>query len=290
MSDGSPLPEWMSWDPVTQSFSGAPTEAGVYEVRLTADDPWGGSASDVFLVTVTAPTGLILNGTASDETLNGGWLDDTLNGLGGDDTLNGGGGDDWLEGGAGNDRLDGGAGNDTASYATAAKAVQVTLDTAKTQQTHGAGRDTLFNVENLSGSSFDDKLEGDGRSNTLWGQAGNDILTGAGGADDLWGGAGADRFAFRAASDSVTGARDVVHDFNRAEGDLIDLSDIDAVPGGKNNAFTLVNPFSNAAGQLMVTAEGDHFVVQGDLDGDGVADFAISVFSASGLGPPDFIL
>jgi Ca2+-binding RTX toxin-like protein len=66
-----------------------------------------------------------------------------------------------LDGGAGNDTLDGGAGLDTASYATAASGVTVSLAIAGTQNTVGAGSDTLTALENLSGSAFNDLLTGD---------------------------------------------------------------------------------------------------------------------------------
>ena len=42
------------------------------------------------------------------------------------------------------------------------------------QNTVGAGTDTLFNFENLTGSAFNDTLTGNGSANILSGLAGND--------------------------------------------------------------------------------------------------------------------
>ena len=55
-----------------------------------------------------------------------------------------------------------------------------------------AAGDSLFNVENVVGSSFADNITGEIHDNNLSGLAGNDVLNGAGGDDTLFGGAGAD--------------------------------------------------------------------------------------------------
>jgi len=61
-------------------------------------------------------------------------------------------------------------------------------------------------------------------------------------------------------------------------------------PGGADDAFTLVANFTGAAGQLIATFDTDHYVVQGDVNGDGIADFAINVFSTTAPVSGDFIL
>src|SRR6478735_3463086 len=58
--------------------------------------------------------------------------------------------------------------------------------------TADATGDTYINIENLTGSNFDDRLEGLGNNNVLDGGAGNDILVGGAGADTLIGGSGID--------------------------------------------------------------------------------------------------
>ena len=156
-------------------------------------------------------------------------------------------------------------------------------------QDTGYGNDVLSSIENLEGSAYGDNLTGSGGANVLKGGAGTDTLTGSGGADSLWGGAGADRFVFSAATHSATDARDSIFDFSHADGDRIDLSKIDAISGGKNDAFVLVGAFTNKAGELISVLETDHYVVQGDLNGDGLADFAINVFSPTPLAASDFL-
>ena len=65
--------------------------------------------------------------------------------------------------------------SDTASYQIGATAgVKVSLAIATAQNTVGAGTDTLFNFENLTGTGFNDTLTGNAGANTLNGLAGND--------------------------------------------------------------------------------------------------------------------
>ena len=94
------------------------------------------------------------------ENLTGSNFDDTLTGNSNDNILSGGGGNDTLIGGDGNDTLDGGTGTDTVSYADASDAVTVSLALTTPQVTGGAGTDTLANIENLTGSAFDDTVAG----------------------------------------------------------------------------------------------------------------------------------
>ncbi len=105
----------------------------------------------------SADQGDNLSGNGGDDMLFGGAGNDLLSGGLGDDVLTAGVGNDTLNGGAGNDFMDGGAaGSDTASYADATAGVIVNLAIAAAQNTIGAGVDTLINIENLTGSSFND--------------------------------------------------------------------------------------------------------------------------------------
>jgi Ca2+-binding RTX toxin-like protein len=266
-------------------------------------------------VVVSLATGVGLGGTAegdrliSIENLTGSSFDDTLIGAIGGNVLNSAGGNDRLMGGEGPDTLIGGEGRDTADYYDSLSGVSVSLTTGLG---HGgtAEGDQLFGIEVLSGSTFDDFLEGDDLSNTLigiqgddilygggttfldadrlFGGAGNDVLKGAGGddrleggvgddfllggagGDDLFGGEGADTFAWSSTSETQGGGsgRDVVWDFNRSEGDLLDLSQIDAnetVSG--NQSFTFIGTADfTAPGQVRwVTVDGETFI---DLNTD----------------------
>ncbi len=107
----------------------------------------------------------------------------------GNDSLFGGTGDDTLTGGEGDDSFDGGPGSDAAVFAAAASGVQANLVAGTAL---GQGTDSLVNVEDLVGSSFDDMLIGDGFDNQLVGNSGNDTLNGGAGDDFLSGGSGDD--------------------------------------------------------------------------------------------------
>jgi Ca2+-binding RTX toxin-like protein len=169
----------------------------------------------------------------------------------------------------------------------------------------GAGIDTirsvigvqLFdNIENLelSESAFNGHAYGNNLNNVIRANSGSNEIIGFGGADTMYGGAGTDTFKYISVTDSAPlgqGLTDYIADFNQAEGDRIDLSRIDAnvnVDGnqsflfiGNNNAF--VDHWG--AGQLRF----NNGFVEGDVNGDFVADFAIEV-NASALTDYAFML
>ena len=130
-----------------------------------------------------------LEGNAGADTMVGGAGEDYLGGDEDADSLTGGAGDDCLVGGAGDDTLDGGDDSDTASYADATGAVTVDLST--NTATGADGTDSLVNIENVTGSGYDDCLVGDGVTgsnhfgNMLTGGAGNDTLDGGAGDGDI---------------------------------------------------------------------------------------------------------
>jgi Ca2+-binding RTX toxin-like protein len=111
------------------------------------------------------------------------------------DTLTGSAVNNMFEGGNGNDVINGAVGTDTASYASAAKAVKVSLALTTAQNTLGAGIDTLSNLENLTGSIYSDILTG----NTA-----NNVIDGGFGADNMAGGLGNDTYIIDSIADIVT--------------------------------------------------------------------------------------
>jgi Ca2+-binding RTX toxin-like protein len=181
---------------------------------------------------------------------------DTINGTGGADTIYGRGGNDTLNGAGGNDVLYGGTGNDTANG--------------------GDGNDRIF------GGTGNDKLNGG---------AGNDVIFGGAGGDILKGDAGSDRFVYSQVADSLaaTGQRDFILAFERGS-DKIDLSQIDAIPGGADNAFSVVTAFTGTAGQIVLTHADGITRASIDADGDGVGEMLIAIKSAAALTASDFIL
>jgi VCBS repeat-containing protein len=152
---------------------------------------------------LNAPQGQIDNHTNSLMTVNGTNGDDTYQsaqtagstgpilfyGNGGSDYLLGGLGDDIFVGGTGDDTLDGGTGGiDTANYSDATQDGLIVNLLAGTSSGGGLGNDTLYNIRNLVGSSFNDTLVGDDGDNLLVGGDGNDKLYGHAGNNTLVGG------------------------------------------------------------------------------------------------------
>ncbi|MBC7377662.1 MAG: putative Ig domain-containing protein, partial [Burkholderiaceae bacterium] len=114
LANGDALPAWLSFDPLTQTFSGKPPEAGGLSVQVTAREAQGLSTTEIFDITVR-PTPPPMVGTQGNDTLYGGAGQNLIQGLGGDDYLVGGSGDDVLQGGEGVDTVEGEGGDDTLS-------------------------------------------------------------------------------------------------------------------------------------------------------------------------------
>lgn len=167
-----------------------------------------------------------LNGGSGNDTLKGGDDNDFLFGLGDDDILDGEQGDDQLFGQDGNDQLfsstgfdllDGGANIDTARYdndpgfvivnidetqsysnTTSSFDLEPTFDVAAGKAWDGFGDvDSLRNLENITGSAYNDVLIGNALQNILNGLVGNDLLIGNDGDDILDGGDGIDTVSYR---------------------------------------------------------------------------------------------
>jgi Ca2+-binding RTX toxin-like protein len=134
----------------------------------------------------------------------------------------------------------------------------------------------------MTGNEGANKLFGGLGNDTMSGGGGNDLLSGGLGVDILNGNAGADVFDFDTKLDSRKGAlRDTVF-FSHAEGDMIDLSTMDAATGRGNRGnqdFEWVNEnklgakFTGEAGELRFKKG----VLSGDINGDGKADFEIKI-------------
>jgi hypothetical protein len=110
---------------------------------------------------------------------------------------------------------------------------------------------------------------------------------------NLTGGTENDRFVFNALADSKRGAaREVVSDFSHIQGDTIRLSLIDAKKGGADNAFHFIgaHKFHHKAGELHFLHKNGFVLVEGDVNGDGKADFQIEVHGVAGLMSGDFDL
>lgn len=288
------LPAGISFDAATQRFIVDPNAAAFdaltagQTLTLTiAYDVTDGSAVTAtqaqFTITGTDEFTLI-TGTAGKDTLTGTAGDDSISGLAGVDKLYGGTGNDRVIYDATDRLVEGGAGTDTLVISTA-----VSVNLAASDQVSG-GSSAVTGFENIDASAALAAvvLSGSTGANSLTGGAGADVITGRGGADLLTGNAGADRFVFLSAADSTALAADSITDFVAGE-DRIDLSAIDAIRGGANNAFSWIDGAAfSAAGQLRYDAATG--VVQADTNGDLIADLQINLVSTPLLTAADFLL
>ena len=148
----------------------------------------------------------------------------------------------------------------------------------------------------IRGLGGDDLLRGLAGDDRLFGDRGDDRLQGNQGIDELTGGRGSDRFVYRTLADAPVGGpgHEQVLDLSRLEHDRIDVSRIDAqtgVPG--NQAFVFVGQREfTGSGQLRFEAAADGgFLVEGNVDRDLAADFALVVHTnAAALRAGDFLL
>ncbi len=271
----------------------------------------GGDGDDV----LSGGTGSdILNGQNDNDLLNGGDGNDKLYGLSGVDELNGGLGNDYLYGGDSNDVLNGGTGNDVldggngADLMTGGGGNDVYLVNDAGDQTielPGEGYDivrtaltwTLANnleglelqgsgnvdgtgntgANNLQGNSGANVLSGLAGVDTINGNDGDDVIVGGEGNDLLRGGLGQDDFRVAHAFGPVL-ETDQVYDFNTAEGDRVDLSQIDAIAGGSDNAFTFVGAtFGKNAGEMTLSFAAGITTLRLDVNGDGKADYQMKI-------------
>lgn len=236
-----------------------------------------------------------------------------LNGAGGSDLLLGGGGNDALNGGAGTD-IALFVGNAT-DFLVTVNGATTTVQDLRVGAPSGA--DTLTGVELiryvngvdlrggeagetllgtarfdlLVGNTGADTLVGGAAADTLLGGAGDDSLDGGAGQDALNGGGGRDSLAGGADQDSfrvdgsalgpAAGALVTFVDFAPVIGERIDLAAIDAdatLAGDQafqvigSAAFTLGN-----AGRLRFEVAGGDLRVEGDVDGDAVADLSLLI-------------
>lgn len=184
--DGSPLPDWLSFNPQTRTFSGTPDigDGDALQIELTATDGGGLSASVEFFISIAQPGDFV--GTNNSDFIEGTIGDDRIFGLDSDDFLAGDEGNDFLAGGAGNDELEGDDGDDV-----------------------------------LEGGSGDDHLDGDRGNDILRSGPGNDRLDGGEGDDLLEGGTGNTEYRYEMEGDDVIG-HDVIHDTGGA--DVIDIN------------------------------------------------------------------
>lgn len=247
---------------------------------------------------------LTVGSGATDVVLLGEQGNDVLTGDADTDILSGGIGLDFLDGGDGADRLFGDAGNDVIIGGDPDSG----LDLGDTIF-GGAGNDMIDGVDgndSIFGGTGNDDIDGGNRDDTIFGGTGNDTINGGDGVRDkifggkgkdfLTGGAGFDEFGLQSLADSPRGAgRDVITDFVHASGDVIRLNLLDAkthVAGDQAFTFIGSTAFHDKKGELqaVIDATNNRTIVQGDVDGDGKADFQIELTGQIALDENDFFL
>ena len=268
----------------------------------SADMIAGNGADDTLLSgsgddTVAGGTGAdIIVGGEGDDVLIGNDGDDTIVGdegndfiLGGDgnDHIIAGDGNDWVNAGTGRDVVDLGAGDDTVvaswgdwgdvyrggegvdTYDMAAVTSDTTVDLGV-----GVASSSQSGVDMIS--DFENVITG----------AGNDTIIANSSANVMTGGAGDDTFVFNSVADA-----DGTHITDFAPGDTIDLSGIAANYNfAGDGSFDLLGEGAtfSQAGQLIVRTDGDDLIVEGNVDNNNDADFAIRVSGKPNLDPSDF--
>ena len=214
----------------------------------------------------------VITGNAGNNVLNGGA--DALV-----DTLNGGLGNDTYVLGAGADKVADTGGIDTIwSTITRTLAPYATIENL-----------TLLGATAINGT-------GNALGNTIVGNAAKNIITGGAGRDVMTGGGGADVFDFNVMTETtkVAATRDVIKDFviSPTKSIFRPSTPISILAG--NQAFTFLAlkgaAFTGVAGQLHYVASGANTIVEGDVNGDKVADFQIQLDGTKTLTAPDFVL
>jgi serralysin len=212
-------------------------------------------------------TAIDLSGNELGNAITGNAGNNVLNAGGGSaaDTMSGLSGNDWYfvnhAGDMVNDPIGGGADRVFASltYALTAGSEIELMSTSNHAGTAAIGLtgNELANV--IYGNAGDNVLNGGGgtAADVLVGLGGNDTLLGGLGADTLTGGMGADRFAYAAGGD----AGDLITDFRKSEGDVLDVHAVLQSAGGYDGS----NAFSN--GYLYFLASGANTLIQFDADG-----------------------
>ncbi len=260
------------------AWYGSATSGVTVDLNLTVAQDTRGAGVDTLLTMeniVGSDFADTLTGNKSANLFEGGGGDDVLVGSGGADTLKGGAGDDLLDGGTGDDVLDGGEGVNTASYADANGGIKLNLSLAGPQNTGKAGYDTLINIQNVSGSNFNDVITGDDANNVLFGGDGADTLVGGAGNDNLDGGTGNDILDGGAGDDFLNGdgGFDTVTYAAAASAVTVDLSVAgpQATGGGGNDSLSLIERVIGTAYNDSLTAA----LVSSTLEGGAGDDILI---------------
>lgn len=220
------------------------------------------------------------------ENLIGSRLDDVLTGNAENNRIEGNKGNDLISGGLGDDFIDGGDGYDTVSYADATSGMTVSLNGTPTMIGGGVGNDTLYAIENVIGSAYDDVLVGGSGYNilsggsgadTLYGEDDADVLYGDAGDDMLYGGNGADQLHGGDGNDILTGgagndkfyldsgsSTDVITDFTSGQDEIIVNGAAFGMAAGSLSADAFAVSGSGSSASAMAASTSGMFIYDDD--------------------------
>ena len=294
-----------------------------HTVTVRVSDGAGGERDQAFVITTNNLTPENVTGTdnadvfvggTGDDILAGGKGIDYLYGEGGSDTLTGGEGDDVLEGGAGVDSYIGGIGNDAyyiRNLGANARIEDIFVELAN-EGIDGINTSVNLNLNEARFSNFENgyiigtavtNLGGNANNNVLVGNDAANSIYGLGGRDIMRGGGGADTFVYVYGGETGNAAatRDVIQDFLSGT-DKINLTSLDANGAGLGNGTFVFQAaagaaFTGVAGQLhyrledtVAGTDDDKTIIEGDLNGDLIADLQIELTGLTALVESDFYL
>ena len=144
----------------------------------------------------------------------------------------------------------------------------------------------VYGQRDLKGSKKNDVIIGNLLKNTIKGKAGNDFLEGGLSIDKIIGGRGRDRYIYNDVTESEYSERDSVK-FRDGDRFVFKTFDADLTTDGRQKLnFIGKKRFTGLAGELRATSS----VLEADLTGDGLADFAINLIGRTVLSADSFSL
>jgi RTX calcium-binding nonapeptide repeat (4 copies) len=143
------------------------------------------------------------------------------------------------------------------------------------------GKDRLTGAggaDSVLGGTGDDHLSGNAGADTVLGGGGDDLIFGGAGRDSLNGNGGADDFVFATAAEA---RGDTIGGFTHLADDI----NLDAFMN--NGRFIGARVFSDTRGEVRYVRETG--LLQGDVNGDGRADWSMTIANKAQLTGADFL-
>ncbi len=220
-------------------------------------------------VTVSLEFGAAFGGAIGSDTISG---FENIRGGSGNDILVGDSNDNVFFASLGDDDIQGNGGDDTYDASNSSHAVTALMSIGSVGGT-GVGNDSISGIENVTGSAFNDNIQGDSGRNILIGNDGNDTIGGGGDIDRLYGNDGDDNLSGGHGNDKIFAGDDddTVHGdagddeirggegeddlFGDAGNDTIYGGDDDDTIDGGSDTDTLV--LNGNSADYLVTLNGD---------------------------------